>query len=129
MPTFHAALKQITPPRLAHQTQETQAQETQAQETQAQETQAQETQAQETQAQETQVQETQAQETVRGQRKNRQIKEEGGVRSAVPARLPAVALAAVYLNIRGQPKYKGGKAKWKSFLTLTPTVRQSTSRY
>jgi hypothetical protein len=109
------------------QAQETQAQETQAQETQAQETQAQETQAQETQAQETQAQETQAQETVRGQRKNRQIKEDRGVRSAVPARVPALALAAVNLNIRAQPKNKGGKAEWKSFLTLTPRVRHSTS--
>ena len=93
MPTFQAALKQITPPRLAHQTQETQAHSAQAQETQAEEA----------QAQETQAEEAQAQGTVRGQRKNRQLQKDRGVRSALPARVPALALAAVNLTIRAQP--------------------------
>jgi hypothetical protein len=67
-------------------------------------------------------------EAVRSQCKNRQIQEEGGVLRALRARLPALALAAINLNIRAQPENKGGKAEWKSFLTLTPTVRHSTSR-
>ncbi len=65
---------------------------------------------------------------VRGRCQNRQIQEEGGVLRALLARVPALALAAVNLNIRSQPENKGGKAEWNSFLTLTPTVRHSTSR-
>jgi hypothetical protein len=123
IPTFQTAILEV-------EIQEAEIQETlaQAQETQAQETQAQETQAQETQAQETQAQETQTLEAVRGQGQNRQIQEKGGVLRALPARVPALALAAINLNIRAQPEKKGGKAEWKSCLTLTPTVRHSTSR-
>ena len=65
---------------------------------------------------------------VRGRCQNRQIQEEGGLLRARKVRLPALALAAVNLNIRAQPEKKGGKAEWKSCLTLTPTVRHSTSR-
>ncbi len=78
---------------------------------------------------EAEVVEAEALEAVRGQGKNRQIQEEGGALRALPARLEALALvAAVNLTIRAQPEKKGAKAKWNSFVTLTPTVRQSTSR-
>ena len=120
--------------RLAYQAQEAQAQEAQVQEAQAQEAQAQEAQVQEAQVQEAQVQEAEAQETqaleaVRGLCQNRQIQEEGGVLRALPARLrPPALVAAVNLTIRAQPEKKGAKVEWNSFVTLTPTVRHSTSR-
>ncbi len=83
---------------------------------------------QEAQVQEAEAQEAEALEAVRGQGKNRQIQEEGGVLRALPARLGALALvAAVNLTIRSQPEKKGGKAEWESRLTLTPTVSHSTS--
>jgi hypothetical protein len=66
---------------------------------------------------------------VPGQCQNRQIQEEGGVLRALPARLRALALvAAVNLTIRSQPEKKGGKAKWNSFVTLSPAVRHPTSK-
>jgi hypothetical protein len=107
---------------------EVEALEAQALEAQALEVEVQEAQALEAEVQEAQVQEAEALEAVRGQCQNRQIQEEGGVLRALRARVPALALAAINLNIRSQPDKKGGKAEWKSFLTLTPTVRHSTSR-
>jgi hypothetical protein len=82
----------------------------------------------EAEALEAEVLEAEVLEAVRGQCQNRQIPEEGGVLRALPARVPALALAAINLNIRSQPENKGGKAEWNSFLTLTPTVRHSTSK-
>ena len=74
------------------------------------------------------VLEAQTLEAVRGQGQNRQIQEKGGVLRALPIGFPTLALAAVNLNIREQPEKKGGKTKWKSSLTLTPTVSHSTSK-
>ena len=105
-----------------------QAQEAEVQEAEVQEAEAWEAEVQEAEVQEAEVQEAEALEAVRGQGKNRQIQEEGGVLRVLPAGFPTLALAAVNLNIRAQPEKKGGKAKWKSCLTLTPTVRHSTSR-
>jgi hypothetical protein len=121
--------------RLAYQALEVEALEAQVLEVQVVEAQALEAQALEVEALEAQVLEVevveaQAREAVRGQCKNRQIQEEGGVLRARTARLRSLALvAAVNLTIRSQPEKKGGKAKWNSFVTLTPTVRHPTSRY
>jgi hypothetical protein len=123
--------------RLAYQAQEVEAQEVEAQEVEVQEAEALEAQVQEVEALEAlealvlevEVVEAQALEAVRGQCQNRQIQEEGGVLRALPARLRSLALvAAVNLTIRSQPEKKGAKAEWISFVTLTPTVRHSTSR-
>jgi hypothetical protein len=57
---------------------------------------------------------------VRGQCQNRQIQQEGGVLRALPARLPPLALAAVYLNIRSQPEKKGGKATVELMFDVDP---------
>jgi len=78
---------------------------------------------------EAEVLEAEALEAVRGQCQNRQIQEEGGALRALRARLRPLALvAAVNLTIRSQPEKKGAKDEWISFVTLTPTVRHSTSR-
>ena len=83
----------------------------------------------EAEALEAEVLEAEVVEAVRGQCQNRQIQEEGGVLRALLARLWSLALvAAVNLTIRSQPEKKGAKAEWISFVTLTPTVRHSTSR-
>ena len=119
---------------LAYQAQEVEAQEVEVLEAQVLEAEAQEAQVQEVEAQEAlvlevEVVEAQALEAVRGQCQNRQVQAEGGVLRALPARLGALALvAAVNLTIRSQPEKKGAKAEWISFVTLTPTVRHSTSR-
>ncbi len=105
-----------------------QAQEAEVLEAEVVEAQALEPEALEAQAQEAQAQEAQALEAVRARCQNRQIQEEGGVLRARTARLWALALvAAVNLTIRSQPEKKGAKAEWISFVTLTPTVRHSTS--
>jgi hypothetical protein len=114
--------------RLAYQAQEAEVLEAEVVEAQALEPEALEAEVQEAQALEAEVQEAQALEPVRARCKNRQIQEEGGVLRALPARLRALALvAAVNLTIRSQPEKKGAKAEWISFVTLTPTVRHSTS--
>ena len=120
--------------RLAYQALEVEALEVEAlealvQEAEALEAQALEAQALEAEVLEAEVVEAQALEAVRGRCQNRQIQEEGGVLRALPARLRSLALvAAVNLTIRSQPEKKGAKAEWNSFVTLTPTVRHSTSR-
>ena len=87
--------------------QEAEIQEAEIQEAEAQEAEAQEAEVQEAKTQEAEVQEAEAQE----------------------ARLWSLALvAAVHLTIRSQPEKKGAKVEWISFVTLTPTVRHSTSR-
>jgi len=106
-----------------------QALEAEALEAEALEAEVQEAEVQEAQALEAEVQEAQALEAVRGQCQNRQIQEEGGALRALRARLRPLALvAAVNLTIRSQPEKKGAKDEWISFVTLTPTVRHSTSR-
>ena len=115
--------------RLAYQVLEAEALEAEALEAEALEAEALEAEALEAEVLEAEVVEAEALEAVRGQGKNRQIQEEGGVLRALPARLEALALvAAVNLTIRAQPEKKGAKAKWNSFVTLTPTVRHLTSR-
>jgi hypothetical protein len=119
---------------LAYQAQEVEARSAEVQEAEVQEARAQsaevlEAEVQEAEVLEAEVVEAEALEAVRGLCQNRQIQEEGGVLRALPARLRPLALvAAVNLTIRSQPENKGAKAEWNSFVTLTPTVRHSTSR-
>jgi len=115
--------------RLAYQALEVEALEAEVVEAEVVEAEALEAEALEAEALEAEVLEAEVVEAVRGQCQNRQIQEEGGVLRALLARLWSLALvAAVNLTIRSQPEKKGAKAEWISFVTLTPTVRHSTSR-
>ena len=103
----------------------------QVQEAEAQEAEVQEAEALEAEVLEAEVVEAEALEAVRGLCQNRQIQEEGRVLRARTARLRSIALAAainVTITIRSQPEKKGAKAKWNSFVTLSPAVRHPTSR-
>jgi len=116
--------------RLAYQALEVEALEVEVVEAQALEAEVLEAEVLEAEVLEAEVVEAQALEAVPDQCQNRQIQEEEGILRALPARLRSLALvAAVNLTIRSQPEKKGAKAEWISFVTLTPTVRHSTSRY